>query len=493
MTKYKSNAICISIALFLTIFVLPSHTQTWNEVLKVTASDKARGDGFGYSVSISGQYAIVGAIEVGDANNTDALDTTGSAYIFKLDSTGSWNQIQKIVATDGNAKDYFGHSVSISGNHAIVGSSGDDGNRGAAYIFKIDTTGKWNQMKKIVASDGTKQSFFGTSVSISNRYVLVGALSNKGSAYFFERNFQDKWNQVQKVVPTSPISSTIGFGRSVSLSGQYAVIGADGEGPTGSYAVGAAYIFKRNGQWDQVQRIVASDKAKFAYFGHSVSISDKSIIVGAPKSNKKGSAYLFERNPQNKWVQKQKIIASDKNTEFGGAVSLSGERAIVGTRYYTSGFKNAYLFERDTKGKWNQTQKLVTSDFSYAVAISGDHAIVGSFAGANVRYAEGSAYFLKYGITPTNIYTKKNNGGASWKNNITIYPNPTKGNLTLELTNYQNEATVTLKSITGKTIHSQTYTDVKRIQTNITGPKGIYIIEVQNKMGKQGVYKVIKK
>ena len=119
----------------------------------------------------------------------DKGDCSGSAYIFKRDGT-SWSEQQKLLASDGAANDYFGLSVSISGDYAIVGAYGDDSYKGSAYIFKQDGT-NWIQQQKLLASDGAADDLFGYSVSISGDYAIVGAYGDddketaSGSVYAF--------------------------------------------------------------------------------------------------------------------------------------------------------------------------------------------------------------------------------------------------------------------------------------------------------------------
>ncbi len=139
--------------------------------VKITASDGAKSDYFGNAVSISGDYAIAGAS--GDDDNGDG---SGSAYIFKKDGR-SWSQQAKIVPNDGKAGDRFGCSVSVSGDHAIVGAYGDDDNgngSGSAYIFEKDEP-IWSQQARIIPNDGKAGDSFGRSVSISGNYAIVGA------------------------------------------------------------------------------------------------------------------------------------------------------------------------------------------------------------------------------------------------------------------------------------------------------------------------------
>ena len=200
---------------------LPPFTQLTQR--KIVATDRQIDDRFGYSVAIDGSYAIVAAFgEDHDASGTSASTTNdpdyktkaGAAYIFERDINGNWSQVQKIVATDRQADDNFGYSVSIDGNYAIVGAYGEDHDAsgtsvstttdtdyketaGSAYIFER-TNGSWHEVQKIVADDRGSLDIFGYSVDISGKYTIVGAFSENddasgnnykataGSAYIFE-------------------------------------------------------------------------------------------------------------------------------------------------------------------------------------------------------------------------------------------------------------------------------------------------------------------
>jgi hypothetical protein len=334
----------------------------WLQKQKLTASDGAAEDWFGRSVCISGDYAIVGAC-YGDGN----VANSGSVYIFRWDGT-SWVQQQKLTALDGAAGDEFGHSVFISGDYAIVGAYGDDdrGNySGSAYIFKRDGT-SWNQQQKLTASDGTEWDYFGFSVSISADFAIVGAdqrfSGGTGKAYIFKWD-GTSWVQQQKLT-ASDGDAEDEFGFSVSISGDYAIVGAYWDDTRGS-----AYIFKREGEsWVQQQKLLASDGADEDSFGISVSISGDYAIVGACQDTDKleiwsGSAYIFKRNGET-WSQQAKLLASDGAVAdyFGCSVSISADLAIVGAwQYYGSGIGKAYIFRRDGTG-WVQQQKLLASD-----------------------------------------------------------------------------------------------------------------------------------
>jgi hypothetical protein len=327
--------------------------QTWSEQQKIQALDKQSRDLFGWSVSISedGNTAIVGArYEFVD----DYIETpveAGAAYIFTRSESG-WSQQAKIEASDKQGNDQFGWSVSISGdgNTAIVGAYAED-NAGAAYIFTRSGS-EWSEQQKIQASDKDPEDSFGQSVSISGdgNTAIVGAYfedtggSGAGAAYIFTRS-ESEWLQ-QKIQASDKQSGDL-FGNSVSISGDgnTAIVGAHTE-DTGDTSAGAAYIFTRSESgWSEQQKIQASDKRDYDFFGHSVSISGdgNTAIVGAYGVNYyfiqygdfQGAAYIFTRS-ESGWSELQKIQASDKEPaeDFGWSVSISrdGRTAISGAR-----------------------------------------------------------------------------------------------------------------------------------------------------------------
>ena len=320
----------------------------WDQMVKLTALDGAAGDGFGNSVSICGNYAAVGA--VGD---DDRGTESGSAYIFKYDGT-IWSQQAKLTASDGAANDNFGCSVSISGDYAIVGAFFVD-EKGSAYIFKRDGT-NWSQQAKLTDSDGAADDAFGISVSISGNYAIVGAyaddgkVADSGSAFIFKHD-GTTWVQQSKLTALDGAADD-GFGVSVSISGNYAIVGAYGDDDRGTDS-GSAYIFKYDGAtWSQQAKLTALDGARYDYFGYSVSISGDYAIIGAyyddDKGSSSGSAYFFKRDGAI-WSQQAKLIASDgaADDRFGYSVSISRDYAIVGAYHDDDRGSNsgsAYMF-----------------------------------------------------------------------------------------------------------------------------------------------------
>ena len=332
-------------------YIFRKDGSNWIEEDKITASDGATGDRFGMFVSISGNYAIVGS-----PCDDDNGDQSGSAYIFRRDG-GNWIEEDKVTVSDGAAGDFFG-TVSISEEYAIVGSSGDDDNgneSGSAYIIRRDG-GNWIEEQKIIASDGGAGDYFGSAVSIEGEYVIVGAYLDdnggidRGSAYIFRRD-AGTWIEEKKITANDGADND-NFGFSVSLSGVYVIIGAFQDDDNGDNA-GSAYIYRRSGTiWSEQQKLIASDAADNDLFGLAVAISGDYSIIGAPFNSDfgmgSGSSYIFRRN-ETAWTEQHKITASDgaEDDRFGDAVALSGEYAIVSAKHGDNSGSNrgsAYIY-----------------------------------------------------------------------------------------------------------------------------------------------------
>jgi hypothetical protein len=380
----------------------------WQEKQKLLASDGAAGDKFSYSVSVSGDSAIAGAHV-----DNDNGDWSGSAYIFKWNGT-NWIEQAKLLASDGVADDYFGYSVSISGDLAIIGAPGNDdkgSGSGSAYIFKRNGT-SWVEQAKLIASDGAPYEWFGWSVSISGDVAIVGAHydddngSNSGSAYIFKFDGTN-WIQQAKLLPSDGAANDW-FGWSVSISGDAAIAGAYGDDDNGADS-GSAYIFKWDGtNWIEQAKLLASDGAAGDEFSYSVSISGNVAIAGAhlddDNGSDSGSAYIFKWDGIN-WIQQAKLLASDGAADdcFGCSVSVSGDVAIVGAHYDDDNGSNSgsvYIFKFDGTNWLEQVKRIASDgaaddDFGNSVSISGDVAIVGAHLDDDNGTDSGSAYIFE--------------------------------------------------------------------------------------------------
>ncbi len=379
--------------------------------IKILPSDNAAYQNFGASVCIDHDYAVIGA--KGDQENGS---NSGAAYVFHHVS-GSWIQQAKLLAGEGAAGDSFGVSAAIDGDYVVVGAIGDDHcgeDCGAAYIFHHEA-GDWVERAKLTASDCEARDNFGKSVSISGDYVVVGAdfhnegVDSSGAAYVFHRS-GSTWTQQAKLVISSGEQWDL-FGRSVSVDGDYLVVGAYRDDDLGTDS-GSAYVFHRSGiTWTQEAKLTANDGAPYEWFGFSVSIHDTTILVGAPYDNSNvGAAYVFHHNGIE-WEQQPKLTASDGAgwDRFGCCVSTNGTWAVVGAdEDDDDGDRSgsAYIFQYDGSA-WAEQAKLTAHDgaagdiFGYAVSMDSSRAMVGAYWDDDNGAYSGSAYLHSLGSLMT--------------------------------------------------------------------------------------------
>lgn len=444
--------------------------QLYSQKQKVVATDRIMFGAYGKSVDISGDYAIIGLSR--DDTGVLGIDTVpyaGAAYILEKNSSGDWMQVQKIVAPDRASGEYFGRSVSISGNLAAIGggSSYDAAGlnyqfgAGAVYIFERNvSTGQWTFIQKLVASDRAQADNFHV-VAISGNNLIVGAPTEKyntdsgaGAVYGFSRSVSTGlWTESYKVVAPNR-HAWDQFGSSVDLDGTEGVIGApfDDHAGTSTFLgtdVGAAYRLSGNGV---LVRISSADLQAGDEFGTSVAISNGWRIIGAPKhdhlpfstATDAGAIYCF--NGTSSTSIELRASDNDNNDLLGSSISIDGNRMVIGAigedhsalSGPASNGGSAYIFERNTSGIWNEIEKITASDrnfsdeFGGAVAISGTDILVGvmkdadDLNGGNTLFNAGSAYFFHYcpaitstiNISACNGYTSPS-GEYYWTNSNT--------------------------------------------------------------------------
>lgn len=369
----------------------------------VTDADGSNFDLFGWSVSVSGNYAIVGARD--DDPAADVFSKHGSATIYQYSGNG-WLPSQKITDTAADRFDFFGSAVSISGNYAFVGIPGDDTAKGSVNVYEKTGT-SWVLMQKITAANGDAFDNFGISVCVDINYAIIGAYSddigtnaNQGSANIYKYN-GSRWVLMQKLTDATGAAGD-NFGTSVSISGNYAIVGSSNDDVGANTDQGSVSIYRYDGSsWVLLQKLTDAAGDALDNFGNSVSISGNNLIVGAfaddvGSNSRQGSANIYQHK-NNRWelVQKLTDAAGLPNDNFGSSVSISGDYAMVGTypgSIPTSNRGSAAIYLR-VGNAWGKLQNITdpmgnNSDaFGHAVAIdsSAKRFLIGA-----VNYANGS-------------------------------------------------------------------------------------------------------
>jgi FG-GAP repeat len=383
------------------------------------ASNPDASDWFGWSVAVSGDTVVVGALGEdsnaagvnGNQADNSATDS-GAAYVFVKDAGGVWSQQAYLKASNTDAGDNFGESVAVSGDTVVVGAGAESSNAagvngnhadnsadasGAAYVFVRDSGGVWSQQTYLKASNTYAGDNFGESVAVSGDTVVVGAFDERSNATGVNGNQADN----------------------------------------SAGASGAAYVFVRDsgGVWSQQAYLKASNTESHDRFGFSVAVYGDTVVVGAfdERSNatgvngnqadnsvsQSGAAYVFVRDFGGVWSQQAYLKASNTGIGdlFGWSVAVFGDTVVVGARGERSNAIGvngneadnsanqsgaAYVFVKGG-GVWTQQAYLKASNtgtadqFGQSVAVSGDTVVVGaggddsSATGINGNEADNSA------------------------------------------------------------------------------------------------------
>lgn len=372
--------------------VAPAWAQVIHEDLKLAAFDGMLGDGFGYSIAIDGSVVAVGA-RFDDDHGT----RSGSAYLFDA-LTGA--QTAKLLASDGDGGDQFGHSIAIDNDVVAVGAAESDtvGDRnGSAYLFD-SSSGR--EIAKLLPSDPGPLDRFGSSIAIDNGVVAVGAPYHNGpdpgsgAAYLFDA-FTGA--QIAKLLPSDGAAMDL-FGISIAIDGGVVAIGAHLDDDNGDKS-GSAYLFDAT-TGAQLFKLLPSDGAANDRFGRSLAITAGVVAVGAYNDDNSGSVYLFDVSTG---AQIFKLLPSDgaANDRFGYSIAIDDSYVAVGAfqdddNGIDSG--SAYLFDALTG---TQIVKLTPSDgaandwFAASIAITNAGVAVGAHRGNDLDSFSGSAYVFR--------------------------------------------------------------------------------------------------
>jgi len=385
--------------------------------LKLHAGDGAAYDLFGTSVSIDGNTAVIGADQHGSSNSN-----LGSAYVFFR--TGStWTQQAEISPSTVN-NSHCGGSVAISGDTIVIGCETPyNGGSQSAYVY-VRTGIAWSYQAKLTAflSGGA----FGSSVSISGDTVLIGDYLDgalglySGSAYVYTRT-GNSWSQQAKLLAADGAQGDE-FGFSVSINGNTVAIGAPSPRlDVNTHLHGSGYVFVRSGTtWAQQAKLNPSQQLNGDGFGRSISISGNTVIVGA-----NGGVYLFDRGGTT-WAEETPFVTSNTSVIFGGGY-INGDTAVFGAGYLLGGtaFTAALVFTR-TNSVWSEHARLIASDatplnaFGSSISVSGQTIIIGAHLDGDLGRSSGAAYVFGSAPQPTAPSDPKNLQQSSGDTLVTL-------------------------------------------------------------------------
>ena len=326
------------------------------ESAQLTASDGAANAFFGCSVAISGDTAIVGAATFpGGAFPGGGAD---AAYIF-VRSGGVWTQQAKLADPGANANDWFGASVAIDDDVAFVGAPNAGPEDGAVWGFTRSGTA-WTAFGPL--QDPTSSGYFGWALAVSGGTLLAGepGIGGLGRAEVWTGS-GDAWSPQANLYPDSGLDTA--FGSAVAISGDTALVGAPDE--TAGTGTGSVYEFTRTGvSWAKTAKF-SSPAANGGSFGQSLALSGSTLLVGSPGNNGyTGAAYLFS-GAAHVWTNTDTFTPTGVGGQFlfGWSVALNSDTAVVGAPAGVSWLfisrqpGSAYTWKYDGTN-WNYKKKL---------------------------------------------------------------------------------------------------------------------------------------
>jgi hypothetical protein len=393
---------------------------------------------FGVAVALSGvdhdsgeeapRRALVGA-----SGENICGENSGAAYIYEKTGRGAWKKTAHLAPSDCEANAFFGRSLALSGDRALVGASKAffaDERPNVAYVFERDAaTGQWTETARLTVDPKRTEGAFAASVALDGPRALVtarGALpanasftnaasrkasarqasaermssssaartaqARGGAAYVFERDPQTgRWRRTARLTPRGADPGRA-FGGAVALDGRRLAVTAS---PYAADRTGAVYVFERrrgrsadraNARWEQAARLTGFDD-----FSIPVALDGDRLLVGESRAgdDRSGAATLYRRTAGGPWKRQERLRPRTpyRNGAFGTAVSLSGERALVTGYDEQLGLdfnidRVVYVFQRLGDGpdaRWRQQHILDVGDVSFGTAVDhgGDRALVG--------------------------------------------------------------------------------------------------------------------
>jgi len=284
------------------VYVFTRSGDTFAETQKLVASDGISGDAFGNAITIEGTTALIAAKGATIGSNT----LQGKVYVFTADG-GNWSQQQVLIADDGASNDLFGSSIALEGSVALIGAPTLTYNflhAGWAYVF-TESNGTWTQAHKIIPDDSALGDQFGAAVGLSGDVALISTTGNQfahGAAYAF-KNDGGAWTQLQKFGPSDSASGDE-FGNALAMSGKIAVIGA--QRMMVDDHQGAAYVFNQavDGTWSQSEEFTESAGTSLDFFGGAIAFDGSTALIGVPGATVndaqfQGAAAFYMRAPDD--------------------------------------------------------------------------------------------------------------------------------------------------------------------------------------------------
>lgn len=535
----KKTLLFITLISFFTI-----QSQNWGEQI-LNQPNTGTSYGFGMSVAIDGNFAVIGAPGEGDYTGSahiykkdengvwhhhqkiedfgrkfvdnffgfvvaiqgdlifitchkDRIDEerfekiAGSVLVYKKDENDVWNGLQKIRSTDIRTGDSFAVDMAVSGDYLVAGSPYNDYDAsnnnllnaaGAAYIFKKDNNGVWNQMQKITPTQRIAFDYFGRNVNIYGDYILISGTKNtndadeiindgNASVYLFKKDNNEVWTQVQKIKPNNSIASSRFGYEDLAIFEDYIAVGATSTRilENNIWFYGAVYIFKKDndGIWTESQMIKEPEASGF---GYGISLDNNLLLISAPKSkvivngirtNDVGKSYLYVRNANNQYELAETLQASQviENSKIG-----------LGTVNQTEGYA-----------------AIAIKDNQFILGASNTKRTVG-----NTDYFFAGTAYISGNVDDLGLLNNVLNIDDTLLNpEIKVFPNPVNDKLNIYLSENYKKINIAIYNVLGGILLEKEINNTSDLRIGFPFTRGVYFVKITSKNNKTKTIKLIK-
>lgn len=321
------------------VYVYTKGATTWSQHALIDPADSLA-DGFGGDLALSGDTLLVGAQDAGSG-------ATGLAYVY-VKSGATWVQQAQLSASDAAPATYFGCSVALKGDTALVASGRADGAQpgsGAVYVFTRSGT-TWTETHKLTASDGQTNDWFGitlgfdgSTIAVGAIYADTGAVTDHGAVYAFGWTGQ-QWQEQHRFRPRGYAKYEYA-GCAAAVDGAHLVFSTPHEVQT----PGFVHLATRSGaQWEQHLKLSSSDNWCLpgnpcipSLLGSALDLEGSRLMAGAPGAEvaglqQIGAVYVYDAQmsgPQPTFycTPKQDSVGCTPRFFHAGVPSVSGAQS----------------------------------------------------------------------------------------------------------------------------------------------------------------------
>src|SRR6056297_1161011 len=330
------------------VYEFSKNGSSWEQSAMLSASDGEIGNNFGSSFSADGNMILIGA--------SGANDNRGAAYLFEMENDGDWAETAQLSLAD-TARTGFGNSVLVNGDHAFVSAPGHDNGAGAVIVYR-KSDGEWSETATLANPD-TTGSNFGSALALDGNHLAVGAPQRQGGNVFVFEYDGSAWNYTATLDSRQADERSL-FGSSLNVMGNQIFAGA----PRHDSGSGAVIVFTKDeesGEWEESSRLLAFDAQNRYAFGTAIEFSGESVWIGAPNSDRgAGAIYQFNRDENGNWISASKMRSDrGEGEQFAGTLAVDDNLAVVGLTGTDFGAGSAAIMERDESGMWTTQEILV--------------------------------------------------------------------------------------------------------------------------------------